>query len=110
MWRLYPEALRVGKVNDTPFHVAIAKENFVAIELFQWHLTWEEIESAYASCNNTSYKERFWPVLETQVCESLSLWLLPEMVVTVFEYLGFEHVKKRGSRLSPFLSSPRLPH
>ena len=96
MWRLYPEALRAGNEdNSTPFHLAVSGENDCAIELFQWGLTWEEIKEAYDKCEK-SYVERFKPVLGTQ-CEGLSELLLPEVVETVFEYLGFQRVKHSSS-------------
>jgi len=97
LWGLYPEALRVtNKSRESPLHAAILTHNDVAIDIFQWHLTFDEIVQIFVSCDE-SHTERLRPVMEKE-CECLLAWLNQDVVGSLFEYLGFECVKRSHKR------------
>lgn len=93
LWRMDALALQnVNSTNRTPFHLAILKNKNELIELFQWRLSFDDIVCAFTQ-EGISYQERYRPVIEEQ-CESLLGDLNQDVMSTVFEYLGFDPIKR----------------
>lgn len=93
LWQMNPKALRqINAYDRTPFYCAIMKKRNDLIELFQWHLSLDEIELAF-SRYHISYQDRYRPVME-RLCAQLWECLHQDVVATVFEYLGFEPAKR----------------
>lgn len=104
LWQLHPEALRIACSEETPFHFAVKHKKDDLIELFQWHLTFGEIVSAFMY-ENANYEKRYRPLVENQ-CGCLFESLNRDMVDTVFEYIGFEPSHSRRTSCKRGLSLP----
>lgn len=92
-----PERERVvllNQDNKTPFDIAVANGNDSAADSLQCGLSFDEIVHAYTASHRT-YAERLRPIVEAQ-CESLLVasFLNRDVVGTVYEYLGFDYVKR----------------
>lgn len=98
VWSMDPEALQVKNAEgQTPFHVALGVRNKWATEVLQSKLSLDQLVAVYADCQVP--QERARPLVAEQ-CEEFLFGLLSRDVVgTVYEYLGFERIKrvKRGA-------------
>ena len=96
IWQKKPQYLRaVNTDQQTPFHVALCKQNMSAIELFQWPLTFDDITDALQQTNQIY--TQFEQVMRDQ-CVSLNSSLLPDITNIVFEYLGFDNTPKNSKK------------
>lgn len=94
LWRMNPRALHaLGKDARTPFHIAVKMNKTELIDMFQWSLSFDEIVSAFTK-EQVDFEDRYRPIMEQQ-CESLVEYLNQDVTSVVFEFLGFDPVKKR---------------
>lgn len=89
LYELHPAALHClqKRSAEGPFHAAIRADRHYAIEMLQLRLSFDEIVSALEKCGKANQLCR--PVVEQQCEPPLLEWLQPDLVATVFEYLGF---------------------
>lgn len=93
LWRLNPAALHTENLRlDTPFQLAVKYSYESGIRALQWGLCLDEAVNIFTACKRPCMK-RFRPVVESQ-CEHLSRSLHQDVLATVYEYLGFEAVKR----------------
>jgi len=84
-----PSALRTKNYKErTPIELAVDTQKFDVIELFQWHLTIDELTQALGEFNPHYFRTRYRTLL-TELCEPLTNSLLRELVDLAFDYLGF---------------------
>jgi len=107
---MYPEGLRLqDREGYTPFHYALYQHD-LAVELMQWHLTFDEIvdcvvdnqvKSAKKKINRSRVPRlapiRFKAVIEAQ-CEDLQQLLPRGVLPLVLGYLGFCEPKNKRNQ------------
>jgi len=95
VWRMNMEASRAVNGNfHTPFDRAVMAVNTPAIELLQWHLTYQEVASAY---ERFASLEGLRSLIDKQ-CESLNLVLHQDLIATIYEFLGLQRVQRTMKR------------
>ncbi|HRP37278.1 MAG TPA: hypothetical protein PLS50_05715, partial [Candidatus Dojkabacteria bacterium] len=72
---------------DTPFDLAVGVGNADVVDVLHGSVTFDEFVSAHDKCR-LSYEARLKPLIEMQ-CEGLAGVLIPDVMVVMFDYLGF---------------------
>lgn len=100
LWRMNPQALHHADLDShTPFFAGMSRGRDKLIELFQWHLSFADIEDACFQLQGPGFTRhlRFRPVMEGE-CAQLWESLPRDVANTVFEYLGFDiNLKHRST-------------
>lgn len=90
LWRMHPAALWArDSTSRTPLSKALFVRNPSAVEVLQWGFSPDELDGI----SKGFCQRRLRPII-TQQCEGLRELLNQDMMTTVFEYLGFECVKR----------------